>query len=385
MSSRRLAPAPHPSLAILLALVLTALIVYASLYPFAGWRWPGDLGWIDLLVLPYPPWRDRFDIVANLVGYVPLGALVFVAGVRSGGQPGGWWILAVVAGSMLSYSMELTQQFLPGRYPSALDWQLNSAGALIGATLGAALQRLALIEHWQVARDRWFWRRSSGALALLLVWPLGLLFPAPFPLGLGPSWGRIQEALVDWLLDVPWAQDMLEWVIEVPAPQGREPQMLEALGMALGLLAPCLLAFSVTRPGWRRVVLGVGLGLTGWVATTVSTVLNFGPAHALAWLTPAVPVAWLLALGAALGLVLAPQRLVAALGLLVLFMLLVLVVQAPSDPFFALSLQAWEQGRFVRFHGLSQWIGWGWPLAAVGWLMGRLVVPDGMQPLSPPR
>jgi hypothetical protein len=36
------------------------------------------------------------------------------------------------------------------------------------------------------------------------------------------------------------------------------------------------------------------------------------------------------------------------------------------------SLQAWEQGRFVRFHGLAQWIGWLWPYAAIGWLLARL-------------
>jgi len=35
-------------------------------------------------------------------------------------------------------------------------------------------------------------------------------------------------------------------------------------------------------------------------------------------------------------------------------------------------LQAWEQGRFVRFHGLSQWLGWLWPFAAMTWLLARL-------------
>ena len=27
---------------------------------------------------------------------------------------------------------------------------------------------------------------------------------------------------------------------------------------------------------------------------------------------------------------------------------------------------------FIRFHGLSQWIGWLWPYAAGLWLLGRL-------------
>jgi 2',3'-cyclic-nucleotide 2'-phosphodiesterase (5'-nucleotidase family) len=45
------------------------------------------------------------------------------------------------------------------------------------------------------------------------------------------------------------------------------------------------------------------------------------------------------------------------------------VAQAPADPYFAASLHGWEQGRFIRFHGLAQWIGWCWPYAATLWLL----------------
>ena len=45
---------------------------------------------------------------------------------------------------------------------------------------------------------------------------------------------------------------------------------------------------------------------------------------------------------------------------------------APADPYFAASLQLWEQGQFIRFHGMSQWVGWVWPYAAMAWLMARL-------------
>jgi hypothetical protein len=57
--------------------------------------------------------------------------------------------------------------------------------------------------------------------------------------------------------------------------------------------------------------------------------------------------------------------------------LLVLVHQAPTDPYYAQSLQAWEQGRWVRFHGLAQWVGWLWPFAAIGWLLTRLSARGG--------
>jgi hypothetical protein len=74
----------------------------------------------------------------------------------------------------------------------------------------------------------------------------------------------------------------------------------------------------------------------------------------------------------AAGCALLEPRAAAGLGLAVLGALVVLVSQAPVDPYFADSLQRWEQGRFIRFHGLALWIGWLWPYAAMVWLLGRL-------------
>jgi hypothetical protein len=53
-----------------------------------------------------------------------------------------------------------------------------------------------------------------------------------------------------------------------------------------------------------------------------------------------------------------------------------LVAQAPTDPYFAQSLQAWEQGRFIRFHGAAQWVGWLWPYAAMAYLLARVSARD---------
>ena len=75
-----------------LALVYAALVLYASLYPFSGWRWPPGITPPALLALPWPPWRDPFDVWSNVLGYMPLGALLYVAQVR-GGVPG--WRAAI--------------------------------------------------------------------------------------------------------------------------------------------------------------------------------------------------------------------------------------------------------------------------------------------------
>ena len=49
-----------------------------------------------------------------------------------------------------------------------------------------------------------------------------------------------------------------------------------------------------------------------------------------------------------------------------------LVNLAPMDVYFDQNLQTWEQGRFIRFHGLAQWLSWLWPYALMVDVMRRL-------------
>lgn len=161
----------HRSSASPLALLFAALIVYASLYPFSGWRVPG-VSTLAFLIAPWSHWWSGFDLVANLLGYMPLGALVFGALVRTGTRAPRAAVLALAAGALLSFAMEFLQNFLPHRVASNVDLGLNTAGALIGALLGWAMHAGGAIERWQVARDRWFIGHSAGGLALLLLWPL---------------------------------------------------------------------------------------------------------------------------------------------------------------------------------------------------------------------
>lgn len=361
----------HVSLAVLLALAFAGLVIYASLYPFDGWQWPqGDPGRIALR-LPWTRFSSRFDNVANLVGYVPLGALVFVARIRSGWSVRSAWLLGALGPSLLSYILEFTQQLLPVRVPSMLDWILNSSGGVIGATLALLLVRTGLETRWQSWRERWFVEGSAGSVLMLVLWPFGLLFPAPVPFGLGQVLDRLRElavaALSGTLLE-PWVT--IAGLAE-PFPQRPLGAFGEASAIALGLLAPCLLAFSITRSGWRRVVLVAGAGLTGVSVTTLATALLFGPDHALAWLTPASLPGIAAGLTTALLLIWLPRRAAAALGLVVGTALIALVTQAPDDAYFAASLQAWEQGRFIRFSGVAQWIGWLWPYAMLLVLLVR--------------
>jgi hypothetical protein len=200
------------------------------------------------------------------------------------------------------------------------------------------------------------------------------------PFGLGQIWPMLLDAaaaLAAWTEGVPWLAGWLPTLTPMGAPAARLSLLAEVALTALGLLAPCLLAFSVVRPGWRRLTLVTGVTALGLAGTTLSNALNFGPQHALGWLTPAtlpaIAAAMLLAALAA-G---TPCRAAAALGLVATTALVVLSAQAPSDPYFADSLQAWEQGRFIRFHGVAQWVGWLWPFALLVHLLRRVGAREG--------
>lgn len=361
----------HRSSAAPLALLYAALIVYASLSPFVGWKLPAGVPFFGLGHMPWLPWWTGFDLASNLLGYMPFGALLFGAQVRSDRSAGVSALTTVLAGAVLSLCMESLQNWLPQRVPSSIDWLLNTAGTVLGLLVAIAVRSLGGLDRWQVLRDRWFITHSAGGLALLLLWPVGLLFPAPVPFGLGQVLVRLQELIAAALAGTPWESWVEDWVNarEALTPLSRGS---EWVAIVLGFLAPCFVAFSVMRPGWRR-LLQVPAALTvGLAATTLSTALNFGPQHAWAWLTPAVVPALVVGSALALALVLVPRRGAAGLGLVALTVLVALVAQAPVDPYYAESLQAWEQGRFIRFHGAAQWVGWLWPYAALVYLLTRV-------------
>lgn len=367
--------ARHRSSAAWLALVYAALVLYASLYAQDAWRWPPGQPLGALLLLPRSLHQSAFDIESNLLGYLPMGGLAAMAALRSAWPARQALMAAVVASALLSYGCEVLQHFVPGRVPALEDLAFNSAGALAGAFLAWVLHGTGLVDRWQALRVRWFSGDAAFALMLLVLWPVGLLFPAPVPLGLGQVGERLREALAGLLADVPWASGLHELVATPLLQDAPLHPIGEVLLVALGLLAPCFLAFAVVAPGWRRLVMVLGALLMAIVGMTLSTLLNFGPQHALSWLGPQVLPGLLLgALSAAAALLLS-RRLSAGLGLMVLTGLVFGLAQAPSDPYFADSLQAWEQGRFVRFHGLAQWIGWLWPYATMGWLLTRLAGP----------
>ncbi|MFN5348237.1 MAG: VanZ family protein [Polaromonas sp.] len=354
------------SVALPLASALVCLIVYASLYPFADWRDQG-ISPLTYLTAPWPQYLVGFDVAVNVAGYAPLGFLLTLAFMRSGRTA---WALtaAVFVGAALSLCMETLQSYLPTRIPSNVDLALNAFGTWLGACSASALEKLGVVGGWSRFRARWFAPDARGALALLLLWPVALLFPAPVPMGLGQVLERLETALADALADTPF----IDWLplrdIELqPLVPG-----VELVCVALGALIPCLLGYGVIRTTRQRAVFLLVVLVVGVAVSALSAVLSYGPEHAWAWLDAPVRVGLGLAAVVALLLLPLPRRGAAAFALLALAAHLSLLNQAPASAYFAQTLQTWEQGRFIRFHGLVQWLGWLWPYAALLYLLARL-------------
>jgi len=174
---------PRESSALTLALVFTGLVIYASLYPFSGWFWPAGQPLSALLLPPWPRYHIGFDDWSNFVGYMPLGALLYASALRRGRRPVVAGLFACVTASALSWVMEFTQHFLPGRYPSLMDWTLNSLGAAAGLSLAIAIHSAGAGVRWSTLRERWFVPHSGATLALLMLWPVGFLYPRNVPFG----------------------------------------------------------------------------------------------------------------------------------------------------------------------------------------------------------
>lgn len=364
----------HKTSAWPLAGAYALLVVYASLYPFSGWRNQEIPPW-DFLFAGWPRYWTAFDLAANVVGYIPLGFLLALSFMRRGNvryfanHPNLAAVaVALATGSVLSFLMEGVQNFLPSRVASNVDLGLNIAGTLVGAVAATALEVGGAIDHWSRFRERWFIPEARGALVLLALWPFALLFPAAVPLGLGQVLERLETGLAAWLEDTPF----LEWLPVREVELQPLVPAAELLCVALGAFVPCLLGYSILRSAGRRAVfafVAIGVGVS---VTALSAALSWGPAHAWAWLSLPVRLGLLFGLVLAMLMLAVPRRGCAAMLLLALVIHLSVLNQAPASAYFADTLQAWEQGRFIRFHGLAQWLGWLWPYAVLVYVLLRI-------------
>jgi VanZ family protein len=326
-------------------------MVYATLYPLAGWRDPG-VPLLAFLSAPWPRYLTAFDLAANLLGYLPYGLLcVLVLRPRLEGAAAVW--LAIVTGSVLSLSLETAQNFLPARIPSNLDVLANVAGVALGALAGlfssstlpggGPLQRLRAEALAPGAA-------ADLGLTLLGLWLFAQLNPATLLFGTGD----------------------LRDLVAGPAGERHGAELfvsIEAAIAAANWAAVALLASAGVRPGAPVLRLLFALLAVALVVRTLAFMILMHAEHVLVWLTPGAQ----LGLAAGIALSLAGLRLPRAARLVLAAVLLmaatVLVNLAPPNPYLAETLKVWEQGHFLNFNGLTRLVSAAWPFAALGYLV----------------
>jgi VanZ family protein len=347
-----------------------ALIVYGSWYPFSGWRSLG-IGPFAYLFDPMPQYLTAFDVVTNVLGYMPFGALVVLAVYpRWRGALG--MVAAFVSGAMLSGTMEAVQTWLPTRVASNLDLAANTIGALLGAAMmtpatGAFLDRGLL----RRLRMLWFERDTETLVCLAALWPFATMYPAPRLFGLG-DWPRtlwmhadpaMQDALLAWL---PAAARLGNWPARLAAwlpTEGWEVLVATLNLFAAGAFAS--LAMRVRAPRVRLLLVWVALAVFIKIAATF---LQSESGLAFDWATPGGLIGLACGALAAMLALRVPSRWRAALAGAALVGALVLVNLLPVSPYFDVVLAGWRQGRYLHLYGIARWLAWMWPYAALVWL-----------------
>jgi VanZ family protein len=349
--------------AALLAYLL--LIVYASWFPFSGWRSSGLSPFAFLNLQPQRYWTG-FDVMVNIVGYMPLGVLLVLALyplVR-----GIWAVLAAAVGGVLvSGIMEAVQNYLPSRVPSNLDLLTNSGGCLAGAVLGLLFAPLLLDQsRLQRLRQRWFAAHASQGLVLVALWPLAQVYPQGYLFGNG----QILPLLSEWLSE--WLDADIDLVTLIRGSAGMTVEqywLSEIVITACGMSGAALTLLCLTRRGAPRLWLMLALVFTGLLVKTLASSLFFSPDNALTWITPGAQGGFLIGLIMLAGLAFAPQVAQRRLAVVTLVLALIVVNTIPANPYFVATLQAWQQGKFLNFNGAAQFMGMAWPFFALWFLL----------------
>ncbi len=162
-----------------LVIFFVALIAYVSLSPFKGWQIPAAGTWA-FLTSGWPRYFTRFDLAINFLAYLPFGLLLYAYQAPRTTRTRAL-VISIVAGILLSLTMEVAQGYLRDRISSNLDFFCNSLGCIAGALLSAWLGR-----HTNVQTLLRAWRQElflpggiiDIGLVLLCVWLISQLNPS---------------------------------------------------------------------------------------------------------------------------------------------------------------------------------------------------------------
>jgi len=331
-------------LAQLLLILYLCLVIYTSLTPFNFLLDSHLLPWSWLLA-PTPRYIPIFDVITNIVGYLPFGFLmIFSLYPRLLKWPA--FITTLFLGIFVSGCLESLQTFLPTRIPSSIDWYSNTLGVLIGALFALPLSPQWLSGNKAARIRESIFGEHQGFFLLLLLCPLAQIYPQNAWLGMGdfglqmtrisPFWSfplnnASQEILITSLATLSIGTVFLFGIRKNASPL----KLISGLLFFMVLLKLLISQFQFGQTGaskWWSISVLVGLAI-GLLLTFFA---NFLSRKSL----------WLLSMTSILGLI-------------------ILVNILPYNPYFYNLLEQLPQGKMIHINGLFAWISIVWPFLAM--------------------
>ena len=348
--------------------VYAAVIIYASLFPFVGWRNQAIYPW-EFLFAPFPNYWTGYDLLINLLGYIPFGFFLTLADLRVNKKTrksiGNNWVFAIV----LSLILEAIQTYLPSRVPSTIDFLLNSLGACIGACIAYYFEKHRIIDAWNQFRYRWLIKDSVGPFACLMIWPLAIVYPPTIPFLMGNIiWGiksKLSQIFIESALG-----EMFNLNNQI---QGQITFWESLACVATGLLVPIFLGYCIVPMQRHRMWLILIVASVGASALMISSTLTFGIMHVFSWVSLIVCIGYFLATAFALAFIKASTKSTQFFVLALIIVHLIFTNGISTDVYLAQSIQIWDQARNARFIGLTQWVGWTWPYIVFMLVLLRLL------------
>ncbi|UCE03751.1 MAG: VanZ family protein [Candidatus Latescibacterota bacterium] len=241
--------------------------------------------------LPAP----AFDLVGNIIFFMPLGVLAYLAQRRRTGSDRARIARATAWGLALSLAVETLQLLTPGRSPATSDLLTNTLGALLGAVVTAAAWRWKRSGRFRRLAHR-VRTRPGGTAAAGLVMVVMLQGLLPFDPSLRSA-ARALEALraAPWIgagadnLHAAPVYALLAGVLLFPALKRSRRRRLTrfALVLAAVLVGSTLLeAAQLVLHSRTTALLDVVAALLGSsVGILVAGFVWRRPRHAWAWVT----------------------------------------------------------------------------------------------------
>lgn len=346
------------------ALIFTLLIIYASLYPFTGWR---DMGVhpFSYLTDKLPYYRTYFDIWTNIVGYMPLGMLMIFALYPNLKSYKAFFVTCVF-GILLSASMEAIQTYIPTRVPSILDLTTNSCGTVLGALIGLWSRTYFLKEGFFIhLRQKWFISSASRGLVVIGLWPLALIYPQNHVFGLGHFFPLIS----DWFsssFDTPL--DLTTVWINTFQLRPEAYWLADIIITVSGFTSAILMLLIVLKRQAPRIRIIICFIIVMIAVKTLSCALLFEPQNDLIWVTSGTIAGGILSVPVLIGLSFAPHAIKKKMAIVSLLLGLVVINFVPDNPYFIETLQTWTQGNFLNFNGAAQFLAILLPFLALWYL-----------------